>query len=282
MKIDVSYIYINSYKVKAVWYKNKWYYSALDIVKALINPSCAKTYWSKVKDRFKELKPYLVQLSLLSKDNKHHLTWFIAIKGINLLAYIIPIKQRKGMKDLVNNLYKSKDEQSKFKAYSLWNSGIYKNIECGTIKGLQQIHGYIFGGIYDFAGQIRNKNISKDGFLFSLCQHFIDILPNIDNMPQSTFDQIIEKYICMNIAHPFMEGNGRATRIWLDLILKKQLKKCIDWSKISKVDYFKAMIASHDNNKILSKLLKSALTDKINDREVYMKGIDTSYYYEEK
>jgi len=281
MEIKSTYIVINNTNVKTIWFKNQWYLSALDVVKAIINPKSVKTYWSKLKDRYSELKPHTIQIKFKSYDNKHHPMWFITMNGLNLLAYIVPIKNRKGLIELINDLRMSKDDQSKLKAYSLWNSGIYKCFDVGTISGLQQIHGYIFGGIYDFAGQIRNKNISKNGFLFSLCQHFIDILHNIDKMSQSTFDQIIEKYICMNIAHPFMEGNGRATRIWLDLILKKELNKCVDWSKISKQDYFKAMIKSHNDSSLLNKLLKQALTNKINDRETFIKGIDTSYYYEE-
>jgi len=146
---------------------------------------------------------------------------------------------------------------------------------------LQQIHGYLFGGLYDFAGQIRQKNISKGGFQFAVSRFLVDTLQQIDAMPETTFDEILAKYVEMNIAHPFMEGNGRTTRIWLDLILKKHLKKCVDWSKIAKNDYMKAMVKSSLNNSPLKKLLKNALTTDIDSREMYMKGIDYSYYYEE-
>ena len=158
---------------------------------------------------------------------------------------------------------------------------IYDQIEIGTIKGLQQIHSFIFGGLYDFAGKIRTKNIAKDNFQFAPVQFLEQTLRDIETMPESTFDEIMDKYVDMNIAHPFMEGNGRATRIWLDLILKKNLKKCVDWSKIEKNDYLAAMKDSPVDSSAIKALAKGALTDKIDDREMFMKGIDYSYYYEQ-
>ncbi len=163
----------------------------------------------------------------------------------------------------------------------MFESSFINSIEVGTIKGLQQIHAYLFGGLYDFAGQIRQKNISKGGFQFAVSRFWGETLKQIEAMPETTFDEIVNKYIEMNIAHPFMEGNGRSTRIWLDLILKKHLKKCVDWSKISKQDYMNAMKLSPTKDSVLKSLLKKALTTKINDREIFMKGIDYSYYYEE-
>jgi cell filamentation protein len=145
---------------------------------------------------------------------------------------------------------------------------------------LQQIHAYLFGGLYDFAGQIRQKNISKGGFKFAASRFLYDTLKQIEAMPETTFDEIVNKYVEMNIAHPFMEGNGRSARIWLDLILKKRLRKCVDWSKISKRDYMNAMMLSPAKSSVLETLLGKALNTKINDREVFMKGIDYSYYYE--
>lgn len=146
---------------------------------------------------------------------------------------------------------------------------------------MQQIHAYLFGGLYDFAGQIRSKNISKGGFIFANALHFPVILPNIENMPESTFDEIVDKYVEMNVVHPFMEGNDRSTRIWFDMILKKRLKRCIDWSKINKNDYLRAMEQSAADSTFIRQLLVGALTDKIDDSELFMKGIDYSYYYEE-
>ena len=173
------------------------------------------------------------------------------------------------------------DGKSKLKAYALFESSFIDHLEVGTIKGLQQIHAYLFGGLYDFAGQIRQKNISKGGFQFAMAQYLDNTLKTIEKMPENSFDEIVDKYIEMNIAHPFMEGNGRSTRIWLDLILKKRLKKCVDWSKIQKNDYLGAMIQSASNDNTIRSLLKNALTDEIESREMFMKGVDYSYYYEE-
>ena len=174
------------------------------------------------------------------------------------------------------------DEKSKQKAYELFESGFISQIEVGTIKGLQQIHGYLFGGLYDFAGQIRTVNIAKGGFAFAPAMYLDETLKTIEKMPEETFEQIVQKYVEMNVAHPFREGNGRTTRIWLDLILKKNLSKCVDWSQIDKTEYLEAMKRSVvDASKIFA-LLQNALTDKIDDREIFMKGIDYSYYYEEE
>ena len=155
-------------------------------------------------------------------------------------------------------------------------------IEVGTVKGLQQTHGYLFGGLYNFAGQIRTLNIAKGGFRFAPVQFLENTLKTIEQMPEKSFDEITDKYVEMNVAHPFMEGNGRSTRIWLDLILKKNLKQCVDWSKIAKNDYLTAMRESTMNGARIKGLLENALTDKINDREVFMKGVDYSYYYEQE
>lgn len=173
------------------------------------------------------------------------------------------------------------DKISKQRAIKLFDSPDLSSFEVGTIKGLQQIHEYLFGGLYDFAGKIRKLNISKDGFRFANSLYLVDALQRIEKMSETTFEEIIEKYAETNIAHPFMEGNGRSTRIWLDLILKKRLGKCIDWAIINKNDYLEAMIRSHVKATELRELLRTALTDKINDREVFMKGIEQSYYYEE-
>ena len=154
-------------------------------------------------------------------------------------------------------------------------------IEVGTVKGLQQIHSYIFGGLYDFAGQIRTMNIAKGGFAFAPAMYLQENLRQIENMPDDTLEQIVDKYVEMNIAHPFMEGNGRSTRIWLDLILKKRLKKCTDWSKIDKKAYLSAMQESPVDSTDIFNLIKNALTEDINNREIFMKGIDYSYYYEQ-
>ena len=174
------------------------------------------------------------------------------------------------------------DEQSKKKAYRLFDAKIVADYEVGKTTALQKIHAYIFDGLYDFAGQIRTRTISKGGFVFANGDFLLGILRNIEKQPERTFDQIVEKYVEMNIAHPFMEGNGRSTRIWLDLIFKKNLRQCVDWSKIDKNDYLNAMRESPLNDEPIKKLLLNALTDDINNRELFMKGIDYSYYYEEE
>lgn len=174
----------------------------------------------------------------------------------------------------------SLDEKSKLKAYELFENGFIDNVEVGTVKGLQQIHSYIFGGLYDFSGQIRKINISKGNFAFANVQFLSDTLEGIEKMPCKSFEDIVNKYVEMNVAHPFREGNGRSTRIWLDLMLKSKLGKCVDWSRIDKTDYLSAMRDSVNDSAKLYDLLKSALTDDINNREIIMKGIDYSYYYE--
>ena len=177
-------------------------------------------------------------------------------------------------------LAKEEERITKLKALELFETGKLNSFEVGTFNGLAQIHRYLFEEIYDFAGKIRTENISKGNFRFASVMYLEEALEKIDKMPQSNFDEIIEKYVEMNIAHPFREGNGRSTRIWLDMILKKEINRVVDWSKVSKEDYLLAMERSPIKNTEIKILLKEALTDKINDREVYMKGIDASYNYE--
>ncbi len=176
----------------------------------------------------------------------------------------------------------SLDGQSKKKAYALIESNLLDNLKAGTVECLQQIHAYLFGGLYDFAGQIRTKTIWKDGTLFCRAEYLMQNLRLIEQMPANTFDEIVNKYVEMNVAHPFMEGNGRSTRIWLDLMFKKHLKLCVDWSKIDKKLYLEAMRRSTTDSSYIRALLKEAMTDRIDDRELFMKGIDYSYYYEQE
>ena len=177
-------------------------------------------------------------------------------------------------------LNKAEEKISKQKAKKLFEGGEIDQIEVGTFKGLSHIHTYLFCDIYDFAGKLREVNIAKGNFRFAPLMYLEQSLQNIGKMPQSNFDEIIEKYVEMNIAHPFREGNGRATRIWLDLMLKKELKQVIDWNAVNKEDYLMAMERSTVKDVEIKYLLNKALTDKINDREIFMRGIDTSYYYE--
>ena len=179
-----------------------------------------------------------------------------------------------------SELAREEERISKKKAVELFESGMIDSFAVGTFSALQKIHNYLFGDIYEFAGKIRTVNIAKGNFRFAPVMYLEAALKNIDSMPQSTFDEIVEKYVEMNIAHPFREGNGRSTRIWLDCILKKELKQVIDWNKVDKEDYLLAMERSPIKDVEIKVLLKAALTDRINDREVYIKGVDASYHYE--
>ena len=189
------------------------------------------------------------------------------------------LENKLGITDSVK-LAGEEEKITKKKALELFDKKIVDTFEVGTFKGLQEIHKYLFEDVYEFAGKIRNENISKGNFRFAPVMYLKEALKNIDKMPQKTYDEIIEKYVEMNIAHPFREGNGRSTRIWLDRILMKELKRVVDWSKVDKNDYLLAMERSPIKDTEIKVLLKIALTDKINDRTVYMKGIDASYYYE--
>ena len=177
-------------------------------------------------------------------------------------------------------LAKAEERISKTKALEMFQQGLLDTFEVGTFRGLSQIHKYLFDEIYDVAGQVRTVNIAKGGFRFVPVLYLTSALENISRMPQSTFDEIIAKYVEMNVAHPFREGNGRSTRLWLDAILKKELRQVVDWSKVDKDDYLLAMERSPIKDTEIKLLLKAALTDQINDREVYMKGVDASYRYE--
>lgn len=189
------------------------------------------------------------------------------------------IQNKLGISDSFK-LAQAEERISKQKAMELFESGRLDKLDAGTFESLSEIHKFLFEDIYDFAGEIRTVNIAKGNFRFAPLMYLTEALKNIDEMPQSDFEQIIEKYVEMNIAHPFREGNGRSMRIWLDLMLKKEIKKVVDWSKVDKEDYLLAMERSPIRDTEIKHVLKTALTDDINDREIYMKGIDHSYYYE--
>ena len=282
--IKTSIRFFDDIPVRAVWNEetSKWWFCAVDIAEALTNTKNPRVYWAQFKRRNPELITICKQLKLPARDGKMYLTDVIDDSGVNMVLALIPSKKASVFLKWMQTMGTSIDEQSKQKAYSLFEDGIINTIEVGTVKGLRQIHAYIFGGLYEFAGQIRNVNISKGGFTFANALYLDETLRTIENMPEDTFAQIVQKYVEMNIAHPFREGNGRTTRIWLDMILKKNLSKCVDWSQIDKTEYLEAMKRSVvDASKIFS-LLQKALTDKIDDREIFMKGIDYSYYYEEE
>lgn len=286
----ISIRFFNDREVRAVWDEEnaKWWFSVLDVVAAINNEddySKSRNYWKYLKTKLKKENNQLVsitnQLKLSAADGKMYKTDMLDSEGVSTLAKTFP--NNSGLQFLDWFIYSedSLDGQSKKKAYTLFEGNLIHSIEVGTTKGLQQIHAYLFGGLYEFAGQIRQKNISKGGFQFAMSKFLVENLKQIELMPESTFDEIVSKYIEMNIAHPFMEGNGRSARVWLDLILKKRIQKCIDWSQIGKREYMNAMVHSPTNSQVLKTLLQNALTPKINDREMFMKGIDYSYYYEE-
>ena len=289
-KRKISIRFFDDREVRAVWDDEnaKWWFSVLDIVAVLRDEddyTKARNYWKYLKAKLKrennELVSATTQLRLVAKDGKRYLTDVLDFEGIIALGKEFPSKKANRFIEWFTYSDESIDGKSKTKAYAMFESSFINNIEVGTIKGLQQIHAYLFGGLYDYAGQIRQKNISKGGFQFAV-SHFLDnTLKQIEAMPETTFNQIVDKYVEMNIAHPFMEGNGRSMRVWLDLMLKRHLQKCVDWSKIGKQDYLNAMVQSPTNSSILKTLLQDALTTKINDREMFMRGIDYSYYYEE-
>ena len=233
------------------------------------------------KVRIFEVVSATTQLKLTAPDGKKRLSDVLDNEGVNDLAKNIHNAKAMAFLDWFVYSENSIDGRSKKKAYTLIENNLVDDKDIGTIKSLQQIHAYLFGGLYDFAGQIRTKTIWKDGTLFCRAEYLMKNLAIIEEMPENTFDEIANKYIEMNVAHPFMEGNGRSTRIWLDLILKKRLGMCVDWSKINKKEYLEAMRKSTTDATAIKALLISALTDKIDDREIFMKGIDYSYYYEQ-
>lgn len=287
----VSIRFYKDREVRAVWddENNKWWFSVVDIVGVLNGQGDYKknrNYWKYLKAKLKRNGSQLVsdtnQLKLLSQDGKKYKTDVVNAEGVKELAKNFPNNKAAAFLDWFTYSDNTIDGQSRKKAYTLFESGLIDTIEIGTIKGLQQIHAYLFGGLYDFAGKIRTVNIAKGGFQFAMVQYLSQTLDNIEKMPEKTFNEIMDKYVEMNIAHPFREGNGRATRIWLDLMLKRSLRKCVDWSKINKNDYLSAMTHSVLDAKDIKELVKNALTDKIDDSEMFMKGIDYSYYYEQQ
>lgn len=291
MNQKISIRFYKESKVRAAWSEeqNKWFFSVLDIIGAINEQEDYqknRNYWKYIKAKLKKEQNELVsattQLKLLAPDGKLRMADAIDQDGVIALAKAIPNNKATTFLDWFTFSDNSIDGQSRKKAYTFWEGNIINEDEIGSVKALQKIHAYIFGGLYDFAGQIRTKTIWKDGTLFCRAEYLQHNLEQIELMPESTFDEIVDKYVEMNIAHPFMEGNGRSTRIWLDLIFKKNLKQCVDWSRIDKKAYLTAMHASTTDAKYIKALLKQALTDQINDREIFMKGIDYSYYYEQE
>ena len=287
----ISIRFFDDTEVRAVWddEHSKWWFSVLDIVGVLRGESQYeknRNYWKYLKAKLKKENCELVsranQLKLTAADGKKYLTDTFDYEGVIALAKVFPSTKANRFIEWFTYSEETIDGKSKSKAYALFDSALLDTLEVGTVKGLQQIHGYLFGGLYDFAGQIRTLNIAKSGFQFAMARFLPETLKSIERMPESTFDEIADKYVEMNVAHPFMDGNGRSMRIWLDLMLKRNLKRCVDWSKINKTDYLSAMESSVTDSAQIKALLKWAFTDEIDDREVFMKGVDCSYYYEQE
>ncbi|MBR3828092.1 MAG: Fic family protein [Bacteroidales bacterium] len=283
--------FYNDREVRAVWDEehSKWWFSATDIVRAINDEedyTKSRNYWKYLKGKMAkdgiELVSVTNQFKFQSPDGKQRAADALDAECVQTLAKHYPNNRAAAFLDWFTYSDNTIDGQSKKKAYSLFESGILDEMKPGTVKALQQIHAYLFGGLYDFAGKIRTKTIWKDGTLFCRAEYLAENLKTIEAMPDSTFDEIVDKYAEMNVAHPFMEGNGRSTRIWLDLLFKKRLMMCVDWSKIDKKDYLLAMKRSVTNPAAIKALLRGALTDRIADREIFMKGIDYSYYYEQE
>ena len=282
--------FFNDREVRAVWDEEhaKWWFSATDIVRAINDEddyTKSRNYWKYLKGKLQKAGIQLVsatnQFKFEAPDGKMRAGDVLDAESVQIIAKHYPNNRASAFLDWFVYSDNSVDGQSKKKAYTLIESGLLDSMEIGTVNSLQQIHAYLFGGLYDFAGQIRTKTIWKDGTLFCRADYLMENLRKIERMPEATFDEIVDKYVEMNVAHPFMEGNGRSTRIWLDLIFKKQLKLCVDWSKIDKKEYLLAMRLSTINPMPIKKLLHGAMTDLIEDREIFMKGIDYSYYYEQ-
>ena len=286
----ISIRFFNDKEVRAIWDEenSKWWFSVLDVVGVLNTQDDYeknRNYWKYLKAKLKKTLPELVsdttQLKLTAADGKKYKSDVMDYNQVIELAKNFPNNKSAPFIQWFTYSDETVDAKSKTKAYALFESSLLDSIEVGTVNGLKQIHAYLFGGLYDFAGKIRTVNISKGGFKFAAVEFLPETLDQIEKMSEDSFDQIIDKYVEMNVAHPFREGNGRTTRIWLDLILKRSLKKCVDWSQINKKDYLKAMEQSVLDSTKIKFLIQNALTDKINDREIFMKGIDYSYYYEE-
>ena len=282
--------FFNDREVRAVWDEehSKWWFSATDIVRAINDEDDyvkAGNYWRWLKKKLSGDGIQLVSVThdfkFQAPDGKQRFADALDAECVQTLAKHYPNNRASAFLDWFVYSDNTIDGQSKKKAYTLVESGLLETLKPGTVKALQQIHAYLFGGLYDFAGKIRTKTISKGNTIFCLAEYLQQNLKTIEQMPETTFDEIVDKYVEMNVAHPFMEGNGRSTRIWLDLIFKKQLKLCVDWSKINKKDYLDAMISSQMDSTRIRELLRQAMTDRIDDREIFMKGIDYSYYYEQ-
>ena len=289
-QVKVSIRFYGDSIVRAVWDEgsSRWLFSLVDVVGAIngvADHEKNRNYYKYLKGKLRREDSELVSATnrfrLVAPDGKRRLTDVADMDTIIAVAAHFPGKRAVPFVAWLTGSDDSIDGRSKAKAYTLLDGNMLDSIETGTVRGLCQIHAYLFAGLYPFAGQVRTVNIAKGGFRFAMARFLPDTLSRVERMPDDTFDNIVDKYVEMNIAHPFREGNGRATRIWLDMMLRRAVRKCVDWSLVPKDAYLDAMRRSVTDPTMIRNLLSQALTERINDRETFMKGIDYSYYYEQ-
>ena len=289
-QLKVSVRFYGDSLVRAVWddCSSRWLFSLVDVVGAVNGVSDHeknRNYYKYLKGKLRREDNKLVsatnRLKLEAPDGKRRMTDVADMNTIIAIAAHFPGTRAVPFVAWLTGSEDCLDGRSRAKAYTLFDGNILDSIETGSLRGLCQIHAYLFGGLYPFAGQVRTANIAKGGFRFAAARFLPTTLEHVERMPETTFDNIIDKYVEMNIAHPFLEGNGRAMRIWLDMMLRRSIGRCVDWSLVPKGDYLDAMRHSVTDPTMIKDILARALTDRIADRETFMKGIDYSYYYEQ-
>lgn len=284
MKPNTLIRYYNETPIRCRWdkSKNEWSYAVMDVIESLVKPAYPRKYWNTFKHRRPELLKKTKSIKLTSSDDKKYATDVMNYGTLECLLGYLKYNKKEEFLNWAKSLANPLDEESRIKAYSLIDNDLLNEAEVGTFAGLQKIHSYLFEGLYPYAGKIREKNISKSGFKFVTYGKLADELKKIDEMPETSLDEIIDKYVQMNIAHPFEDGNGVATRIWLNQIFRKNLNKVIDWSRINKEDYLKAMEASPTDSSEINNLFFFALVYETESKEVFLRGIDFSYSFEEE
>ncbi len=270
-------------KVRGIWNEedSKWWFYAVDIVEALTKCEKPRVRWGQLKRTVPAITHHCKPIKI-KENGKTLTTELINPSGVNGLMVLLATPYREDFVYWFSNIDRSLSELSKQQAYELFESGAVWNYEVGTAAGLKLIHAYLFGGLLDDAGEIRTEDLVKGGYLFAMHENLKKLLIQNDKMPERTFEEIAAKYVRMNLIHPFKQGNGRSMRIWLDLMLKKNLGQCVDWSRVDKRAYLAAMKKSSSDPEDAYALLKEALTDKFEDPEFFLRGIDYSYYFDER
>lgn len=282
MKASCPVKILNGKTVRIVWSEpaSTFLYSATDLVLAFANSKNPRIYWNAIKRRHPEIRKYCSQAKLLAADEKQYKSDVLTCDGINELVLILKHPNRRYLIDWIRGSNEPVNEQAKKRAYDLFGTNILKTDEIGTFIGLRKIHAYLFDGLYKNVGRVRTKNVVKNGVEYANYTFLKQILTHIDSMSSNTFDEIVEKYVEMNIAYPFLDGCEQSMRIWLDQMLKNKLEKCINWAKVKREDYLEAMKESPYNDSQIKKVLKRAISIKILDKNVYQTGLDSSFFYE--